>query len=50
VVVEPRFFRPLDHSSICGSAEKARALLGWEPTVGFDRLVKIMMEADLAQS
>ena len=50
VVVEPRFFRPLDHSSICGSAEKARALLGWEPTVGFDQLVEIMMEADLAQS
>jgi GDP-mannose 4,6-dehydratase len=50
VAVEPRFFRPLDHSSICGSAEKARALLGWEPTVGFDRLVEIMMEADLAQA
>jgi GDPmannose 4,6-dehydratase len=50
VAVEPRFFRPLDHSSICGSAEKARAVLGWEPTVGFDRLVEIMMEADLAQA
>ena len=48
VAVEPRFFRPLDHSSICGSAAKARAVLGWEPTVGFDRLVEIMMEADLA--
>jgi GDPmannose 4,6-dehydratase len=50
VAVEPRFFRPLDHSSICGSAAKARAVLGWEPTVGFDRLVEIMMEADLAQA
>jgi len=50
VAVEPRFFRPLDHSSICGSAEKARAVLGWEPTVGFDRLVEIMMESDLAQA
>ena len=49
VAVEPRFFRPLDHSSICGSAERARAVLGWEPTVGFDRLVEIMMESDLAQ-
>jgi GDPmannose 4,6-dehydratase len=48
VAVEPRFFRPLDHSSICGSAAKARAELGWEPTVGFDRLVEIMMESDLA--
>jgi len=50
VAVEPRFFRPLDHSSICGSAQKARAVLGWEPTVGFDRLVEIMMESDLAQA
>ena len=50
VAIEPRFFRPLDHSSICGSAEKARAVLGWEPTVSFDRLIEIMMEADLAQA
>jgi GDPmannose 4,6-dehydratase len=48
--VEPRFFRPLDHSSICGSAAKAKAVLGWEPTVGFDRLVEIMMEGDLGQA
>jgi GDPmannose 4,6-dehydratase len=50
VAVEPRFFRPLDHSSICGSAAKARSVLGWEPTVGFDRLVEIMMESDLGQA
>jgi GDPmannose 4,6-dehydratase len=50
VAVEPRFFRPLDHSSICGSAAKAKAVLGWAPTVNFDRLVEIMMEADLGQA
>jgi GDPmannose 4,6-dehydratase len=50
VAVEPRFFRPLDHSSICGSAEKAKAVLGWRPTVSFDQLVEIMMTADLAQA
>jgi GDPmannose 4,6-dehydratase len=49
VAVEPRFFRPLDHSSICGSADRAKTVLGWRPTVGFDRLVEIMMESDLAQ-
>jgi GDPmannose 4,6-dehydratase len=47
VAVDPRFFRPLDHSSICGSAKKAKAALGWEPTVSFDRLVEIMMVAEL---
>jgi len=50
VAVEPRFFRPLDHSSICGSAAKAKAVLGWEPTVGFGRLVEIMMESDLGRA
>jgi len=47
VAVEARFFRPLDHSNICGSAAKAKAVLGWEPTVSFDRLVEIMMHAEL---
>lgn len=50
VAVEPRFFRPLDHSSICGSAAKANAVLGWETTVSFDRLVEIMVQADLGQA
>jgi GDPmannose 4,6-dehydratase len=50
VAVEPRFFRPLDHSSICGSADKARAVLSWQPTVGFGRLVEIMMESDLEEA
>jgi len=49
VAVEPRFFRPLDHSSICGSAAKAKAALGWEPTVSFDRLVELMMQADMGR-
>jgi GDPmannose 4,6-dehydratase len=48
VAVEPRFFRPLDHSSICGSAAKAKEVLGWEPTVNFDRLVEIMMQGESA--
>jgi len=48
VAVDERFFRPLDPSSICGSAAKARRILGWEPTVAFDRLVEIMIEHDLA--
>ena len=50
VAVDPRFFRPLDHSSISGSAGKAKAVLGWEPTVGFDRLVEIMMVSDLGRA
>lgn len=47
VVVDERFFRPLDHSSICGVPAKAARMLGWSPSVTFDRLVEIMMTADL---
>lgn len=47
VAAEPRFVRPLDHSSICDSADKAGRVLGWKPTGTFDRLIEIMMAADL---
>lgn len=34
-------------SLLHGNAAKAKKLLGWEPTVGFDQLVREMVEADL---
>jgi GDPmannose 4,6-dehydratase len=30
-----------------GDPSRARARLGWEPTVGFDELVRLMVDADL---
>ena len=35
--------------NLVGDAAKARARLGWEPTVGFRELVALMVEADLAR-
>jgi GDPmannose 4,6-dehydratase len=32
-----------------GSAEKARKRLGWQPTVNFAGLVKMMVDADVAR-
>jgi GDPmannose 4,6-dehydratase len=32
---------------LCADASKARALLNWEPTVGFRELVRLMVEADI---
>ena len=43
---DPRYMRPAEVEALRGDASKARAELGWEPTVTFDRLVKIMVEAD----
>jgi GDPmannose 4,6-dehydratase len=31
-----------------GDATKAKTILGWEPKIDFDALVKDMMEADIA--
>lgn len=47
VAVDPRYYRPIDIDSVLGNASKARAAFGWTPEVKFDRLVEIMMEADL---
>jgi len=30
-------------------ASKARRVLGWEPTVTFEELIKMMVDADLEQ-
>ncbi|MHC4076838.1 MAG: GDP-mannose 4,6-dehydratase [Planctomycetota bacterium] len=47
VRVDPRYFRPAEVDALQGDATKAREKLGWEPTVGFKELVKMMVEADL---
>ncbi len=49
VKVDPRFFRPVDVHVFYGDASKARAKLGWEPTVGFSELVAMMVDADMAR-
>jgi GDPmannose 4,6-dehydratase len=47
VKLDPRFLRPAEVDHLRGNAEKARRLLGWEPTVSFPELVKMMVDADL---
>jgi GDPmannose 4,6-dehydratase len=46
--VDQRYFRPAEVTELCGDASRARQSLGWKPTVDFERLVKIMVESDLA--
>ena len=47
IVVDPRFVRPAEVDQLIGDASKAKRALGWEPTVGFEELVAMMVEADL---
>ena len=48
VVVDPKFLRPADVDCLVGDATKARTKLGWEPTVTFEELIQMMVDADLA--
>ncbi len=48
VVVDPQFFRPAEVDLLIGNPAKAREKLGWKPEVGFEELVRTMVEADLA--
>jgi GDPmannose 4,6-dehydratase len=47
VEIDPKYYRPAEVDALCGDASKAREQLGWEPTVGFKELVRIMVEADV---
>ncbi|HEY77030.1 MAG TPA: GDP-mannose 4,6-dehydratase [Thermoflexia bacterium] len=47
VVQDPRFMRPAEVDLLVGDYSKARRVLGWEPTVSFRELVRMMVDADL---
>jgi GDPmannose 4,6-dehydratase len=49
VVVDPRYFRPAEVDHLRADPAKASMELGWEPTLGFEELVRIMVRADLDQ-
>lgn len=49
VRIDRRYFRPTEVELLQGDASKARALLGWEPKVGFADLVRIMVRADMEE-
>jgi GDPmannose 4,6-dehydratase len=47
VAVDPRYFRPAEVEVLLGNASKARTELGWNPTVDFGGLVRMMVAHDL---
>jgi GDPmannose 4,6-dehydratase len=44
---DPRFMRPAEVDLLIGDATKARTVLGWEPQVGFEELVRMMVRSDI---
>lgn len=47
VVQDPQFMRPAEVDLLVGDPSKAGQALGWEPTVSFRELVRLMVDADL---
>ncbi|ADO73794.1 GDP-mannose 4,6-dehydratase [Stigmatella aurantiaca] len=47
VVINPAFVRPAEVDLLIGDYAKAKRKLGWEPTVRFQQLVEMMVDADL---
>jgi GDPmannose 4,6-dehydratase len=47
VVIDPTLRRPAEVEHLIGDASKARRVLGWEPKVDFEQLIRMMVDADL---
>jgi GDPmannose 4,6-dehydratase len=47
VISDPKFYRPAEVDQLVGDARKARKVLGWEPRVSFEELIRMMVDADL---
>lgn len=47
VEIDPKYFRPSEVDVLLGDYSKAKEKLGWEPTVGFQELTHMMVDADI---
>jgi len=47
VTIDKTFYRPAEVHLLQGDYTKAKRKLGWKPTVNFEGLVKMMLDADL---
>jgi GDP-mannose 4,6-dehydratase len=47
VKFDQRYLRPAEVDILIGDANKAKEKLGWEPSITFEELVKLMVDSDL---
>lgn len=47
VVVDEIFYRPTEVHRLMGDYRKSKEKRSWKPEIGFDELIKIMIDADL---
>jgi len=49
VRTDERFVRPAEVDLLVGDASKARERLGWTPTIAFEAMIAMMVDADIAR-
>ncbi|MCR4311411.1 MAG: GDP-mannose 4,6-dehydratase, partial [Candidatus Taylorbacteria bacterium] len=47
VVIDPRYFRPVEVDSLLGDASKAKKNLKWKTDITFETMIKEMVAHDL---
>ena len=47
VEIDPKYYRPTEVDFLLGDASKAKKVLGWEPSVNFKDLARMMTDADM---
>jgi len=48
--VNPKFYRPAEVELLIGNPQKAKDVLGWEPTTTLEQLCQMMVEADIRRN
>ncbi len=47
IALDPRYLRPTEVDVLLGDAAKARKILNWQPKVSFEKLIDMMIAADM---
>lgn len=47
LVIDPELFRPAEVDILLGDPAKAKAKLGWEPTISLENMISEMVDADI---
>lgn len=50
IEIDPSLFRPCEVEYLCSDPSKAKKVLGWEPLVSFDELIRQMVENDIKRT
>jgi len=50
VEIDPTYFRPTEVDFLIGDYSKAKRMLGWEPKIKFNELIKIMVHSDFEKT